>query len=132
MADADTTINAADKNKVKAQSTSVATYNVYRDSTLVADNLTTTQFEVGNAANGTYTVTSVVDGVESARSNAVVLNGVPLVGDINGDGVVNVSDVTALVNHILNEDNSNAEICDINGDGVVNVSDVTDLVSLML
>ena len=53
-------------------------------------------------------------------------------GDINGDGIVNVSDVTALVNHILNEDYSNAEICDINGDGVVNVSDVTDLVSLML
>ena len=132
LADADTAINAANKNKVKAQSTSVATYNVYRDSTLVADNLTTTQFEVGNAANGTYTVSSVVDGVESARSNAVVLNGVPLVGDINGDGIVNVSDVTALVNHILNEDNSNAEICDINGDGVVNVSDVTDLVSLML
>ena len=52
--------------------------------------------------------------------------------DVNGDGIVNVSDVTALVNHILNEDNSNAEICDINGDGVVNVSDVTDLVSLML
>lgn len=132
VADADTTISASDKNKVKAQATSAITYKVYRNSTLVAENLSATQFEVANAANGTYTVTAVVDGVESAQSNAVVLNGVQIVGDINGDGVVNVSDVTTLVTHILNNDNSNAGICDINGDGIVNVSDVTDLVSLML
>ena len=55
-----------------------------------------------------------------------------IVGDINGDGIVNVSDVTCLVNKILGEAEYSDSICDINGDGVVNVSDVTALVNLIL
>ena len=56
----------------------------------------------------------------------------PLAGDINGDGVVNVSDVTALVNKILAVETFADEVCDINADGVVNVSDVTALVNMIL
>ena len=55
-----------------------------------------------------------------------------LKGDINGDGIVNVSDVTALVNKILGEAEYTDAVCDINGDGVVNVSDVTALVNIIL
>lgn len=53
-------------------------------------------------------------------------------GDVNGDGAVNVSDVTTLVNMILGvipKDNARA---DIDGNGTVNVSDVTALVRLIL
>ena len=53
-------------------------------------------------------------------------------GDVNGDGKVNVSDVTALINMILGvipKDNARG---DINGDGSVNVSDVTALVNIIL
>ena len=53
-------------------------------------------------------------------------------GDINGDGVVNVSDVTALINKILGLSDYSNTACDINGDGVVNVSDVTDLINMIL
>ena len=53
-----------------------------------------------------------------------------LLGDVNGDGIVNVSDVTALVNVILATENY--ENCDINGDGTINVSDVTELVNQIL
>ena len=53
-----------------------------------------------------------------------------LLGDVNGDGIVNVSDVTALVNVILSTENY--ENCDINGDGTINVSDVTELVNQIL
>lgn len=53
-------------------------------------------------------------------------------GDVNGDGVVNVSDVTSLVNMILEIEPMNEEVADVNGDGSVNVSDVTDLVNLIL
>lgn len=53
-------------------------------------------------------------------------------GDINGDGIVNVSDVTALISKILGEAEYSDSVCDINGDGVVNVSDVTALVNLIL
>ena len=53
-------------------------------------------------------------------------------GDINGDGVVNVSDVTALINKILGLSDYSNTACDINADGVVNVSDVTDLINMIL
>ena len=53
-------------------------------------------------------------------------------GDINADGVVNVSDVTALINKILGTATYADATCDINADGVVNVSDVTALINIIL
>ena len=55
-------------------------------------------------------------------------------GDINGDGDVNVADVTTLVDYILgkNPTNCNESACDINGDNEINVSDVTSLVDIIL
>ena len=53
-------------------------------------------------------------------------------GDINGDGVVDVSDVTALVNKILGTADFADDVCDMNGDGEINVSDVTYLINLIL
>ncbi|MGM9868694.1 MAG: SUMF1/EgtB/PvdO family nonheme iron enzyme [Sodaliphilus sp.] len=54
------------------------------------------------------------------------------VGDVNADGAVNVSDVTALVNQIIGSGSYSAQACDINADGDVNVSDVTALVNLII
>ncbi|MGM9868524.1 MAG: SUMF1/EgtB/PvdO family nonheme iron enzyme [Sodaliphilus sp.] len=53
-------------------------------------------------------------------------------GDVNADGSVNVSDVTALVNQIIGSGSYSAQACDINDDGEVNVSDVTALVNLII
>ena len=53
-------------------------------------------------------------------------------GDINGDGEVNVSDVTALINKILGSSTYSDAVCDINGDGEINVSDVTALINMIL
>lgn len=55
-------------------------------------------------------------------------------GDVNGDGMVNVTDVTLLVNYILGMDSeglvfSNA---DVNGDDIINVADITSLVNFIL
>lgn len=55
----------------------------------------------------------------------------PIVGDVNGDGMLDVSDVTALINAIL-EQAEKTPVCDIDGNGVVNVSDVTALINLLL
>ena len=54
------------------------------------------------------------------------------VGDVNADGSVNVSDVTALVNQIIGSGSYSAQACEVNGDGEVNVSDVTALVNLII
>ena len=53
-------------------------------------------------------------------------------GDINADGEINVSDVTALINKILDASDYSNEVCDINGDGEINVSDVTALINMIL
>ncbi|MDO4510801.1 MAG: M6 family metalloprotease domain-containing protein [Bacteroidales bacterium] len=55
-----------------------------------------------------------------------------ILGDVNGDGEVNVSDVTALINKILGTAVYDDAVCDINGDGQVNVSDVTALINMIL
>lgn len=54
------------------------------------------------------------------------------VGDIDGNGEVNVSDVTALINHILNAATYDSTLCDIDGNGEVNVTDVTALINILL
>ena len=53
-------------------------------------------------------------------------------GDIDGDGEINVGDVTALINKLLNAASFDDEVCDINGDGEVNVTDVTSLINMIL
>ena len=52
-------------------------------------------------------------------------------GDVNGDGNVNISDVTSLINYLLT-DNNRTSSCDVNGDGFVNISDVTTLINYLL
>ncbi|MBQ1722337.1 MAG: dockerin type I repeat-containing protein, partial [Muribaculaceae bacterium] len=53
-------------------------------------------------------------------------------GDVNADGRVNVSDVTALINCILGITEGDAMKDDVNGDGRLNVSDVAALVNIIL
>ena len=53
-------------------------------------------------------------------------------GDVNGDGKVNVSDVTALINMILGITPMDQTRADVNGDTKVNVSDVTALITIIL
>lgn len=53
-------------------------------------------------------------------------------GDVNGDGKVNVSDVTTLVNMILGLISKDEARADVDGNGKVNVSDVTALINIIL
>ena len=53
-------------------------------------------------------------------------------GDVNGDGTVNVTDITTLVNMILGVVPKDETRADVDGDGKVNVSDVTALINLIL
>lgn len=57
-----------------------------------------------------------------------------VLGDVNGDGAVNVLDVTTLVSYVLNESLETfvEAAADVNGDGNINTLDVTKLVSIIL
>lgn len=56
-------------------------------------------------------------------------------GDVNGDGIVNISDVTTLISSLLgcsNLNTFNPINANVNGDGILNISDVTHLISMIL
>ena len=57
-----------------------------------------------------------------------------LLGDVNGDKLVNIADVVQLVEHILNVDNPSFIIdnADINYDNAINIADVIQLVNIIL
>ena len=54
-----------------------------------------------------------------------------IIGDVNNDNVVNITDVTMLINAVLNDNYStiNTANADMNGDGIINVTDVTLLIT---
>ena len=53
-------------------------------------------------------------------------------GDVDGDGVCSVNDVTALYNYLLYDDTSALVIGDQNGDGLITVADVTWVYNVLL
>ena len=79
-----------------------------------------------------------IDGTESPWSNveqvtlyenAHTLN----FGDVNHDGIVNVTDATLLIAYLLGSDNGICPICsDVNEDDYINVTDATRLISILL
>ena len=89
---------------------------------------------VGQYQSGSSTYWGVLgeDGEPTSETVRIEPGPALLKGDINGDGIVNVTDVTALINTILGTASYSQDVCDINGDGVMNVTDVTALINLIL
>ncbi len=55
----------------------------------------------------------------------------PVVGDMDGDGRLSISDVTHLIDLLLSGEEM-PEYADVNGDGKVTISDVTAIIDLLL
>jgi isocitrate dehydrogenase len=53
-------------------------------------------------------------------------------GDVNGDGSVNISDVTTLIDLLLGGGSISNPAADCNQDSSVNISDVTALIDYLL
>lgn len=55
-------------------------------------------------------------------------------GDVNGDGVVDVTDVNCVINIILGTSSPSdyVGITDVNGDGVVDIADVNELIKIIV
>ena len=67
-------------------------------------------------------------------NSAIVNNAKAVVGDVNGDSVINISDVTMLINLVLNGTPLAADhpAADYNCDGEVNITDVSILIDMIL
>ena len=53
-------------------------------------------------------------------------------GDVNGDGNVNIADVTALIDLLLGGDTISNPVADCNQDSSINIADVTALIDYLL
>ena len=106
-----------------------------RTITGITDTLYTVK-DLTPGANYSYKVKALyLDDTECKWSEAKsvkLLGGDSLVGDVNGDGELNASDVTALVNRLLGTEDKAEYTYDINGDSKIDVSDVTTVINLIL
>lgn len=57
-----------------------------------------------------------------------------ILGDVNSDGLVNVTDIVVTVNYIMEKPSPdfNKEAADLNGDGEINVTDIVMMVSIIM
>ena len=127
-----TPMMAPAKGKVAPKEATFQNFNVYVDNELAGKSVENT-YQLQNLALGTHTAkvtAQYLEGESQPVEVSFTISALP--GDVNGDGIVNVSDVTALVNLILGTEQYATTVCDINGDGIVNVSDVTTLVNMIL
>lgn len=109
----------------------VQTYKVTLDGN-AAGEVTTPEITLHNVTAGRHVATVQAEYL-SGMSEITTRNfTVDLVGDVDGNGVINVSDVTALINKILGTASYADTICDVNADSTINVSDVTTLISYLL
>ena len=55
-------------------------------------------------------------------------------GDVNGDGKLNISDVTSLINYLLSANGEMVDMdnADVDGNSEINISDVTTLINMLL
>ena len=87
---------------------------------------------------GVYSIlaASMKDDIMSSLAGAyfTILAEEAILGDVNGDSNVNISDVTALINYLLSGDATgiNLTAANCNQDNSVNISDVTALVNYLL
>ena len=107
-------------------------YNVYVMNSIGTAFEPSEEATVG-AGNAYFTVSSALT---PQPTNIPISDYVPeiLLGDANGDGVVNVSDAVLVVNYILGGDCPEIVFvnADVNGDKTLNVSDAVGIVSIIL
>ena len=80
-----------------------------------------------------------IDGTSSTWSKSVSVtlqdNGgtVHSAGDVDHDGQVNISDVTALIDYLLGNTTGVCSTCaDVDGDSIISIADVTSLIDMLL
>ena len=96
--------------------------------------MTTTGFYFDTAGKATVTVPNGGETVTLLENGKLPGTTDFLLGDVNADGLVNITDVVCLVNYILggNPNPFVLEAADINKDEIINITDAVGLVSIIL
>jgi len=89
-------------------------------------------FKISNIKLGTSEMTNKYSGSANISSTLAVSQ--YLLGDVNGDGSVDVTDAVAVINAYMAGDTSsiNTALSDINGDGVIDITDAVAIINQYL
>ena len=92
-------------------------------------------FEVDGNGNNVWEYTHTSDQVDNywiARADKYSLDYLHniILGDINGDGILNILDIVLMINMIL--DNEYSIVADVNEDGAVDILDVVIMVNILV
>ena len=88
-------------------------------------------------ADGSYRIAITVVSADLQTATCYVINATvatpSMRGDVDGNGIINISDVTMLISFALNGSGNIIELnADMDGNGVINISDITLLITLCL
>ena len=114
------------------------TYNIYRDTTLVATSNTNTFTDLDvEAGTYTYKVKAICKFGISDASNSIQVVVQPISnisGDANGDSQVDILDISAMIAYMLNENPTSFIFnnADVNFDGVINILDIVETTNIIL
>ncbi len=103
------------------------------DPTVAAARMASGLIQVVGVKEGTATIkVNSTDGY--AEADSCVVNVITQIGDVNGDGFVNISDITSLISYVMGNSTGaiNLENADVNYDDDVNITDVTLLISYVM
>ena len=91
-----------------------------------------TEVNYSNGIKVTYTYDEL--GNRTSKTVTSSPSGGSLCGDVDGDGKVNISDVTALIDYLLTGNTTviSVENADCDQNGNVNITDVTTLIDYLL
>ena len=102
---------------------------------------TTIQFDLDNVIDGwkyfakTYYYSSGTQkDLKTTSTYTIVFPEVPefILGDVNSDSIVNIKDVTDLIDYVLGGGSINELGADVKTDGLINIADITALIDLVL
>ena len=79
---------------------------------------------------GTGSKTIVVDDMYLTNNDDYTRETVKTEGDVNGDGAVDVADISAIISVMAGSD-TNEEDADVNHDGTVDVADIASVIDIM-
>ena len=102
----------------------------YQLPTTMNDGLAITSPAGASFNNGTV----IYNGSVAKNIDVVISKPAVTLGDVDGNGIVNIGDVTALISYLLSGDSTSANVsaADCDQNGTVNIGDVTALISYLL